>query len=65
MKKTLDPLELVRFFQQYEIENGNYTEECKTKYKDFTVEQIYNEIKIRKKVKIQKINLNSKLQNNN
>ena len=51
LKKVLTPIELVRFFQQYEMGNGNYTEERKEKYKDYTLEQIYSEIKNKKNLK--------------
>ncbi len=51
LKKVLTPIELVRFFQQYEMGNGNYTEERKEKNKDFFIEQIYSEIKNKKNLK--------------
>jgi hypothetical protein len=51
LKKVLEPLELVRFFQQYELGYGNYTEERRVLYKDYTVEKICNEIKFNKKNK--------------
>lgn len=49
LKKALEPLELVRFFQQYELGYGNYTEERKVIYKNYTVEEICNEIRANKK----------------
>ena len=48
LKKALEPLELVRFFQQYDFGHGNYTEERKTKYRNHTLEQIYSEIKVKR-----------------
>ena len=51
LKKVLDPLELVRFFQQYDLGNGNYTEERREKYKNIKAEEIYKSIKSRRKSK--------------
>jgi hypothetical protein len=51
LKKVLTPIELVRFFQQYEIGNGNYTEERKEKYKNLGIDEISSEIKNKKNLK--------------
>ncbi|MCB1178269.1 MAG: hypothetical protein KDK36_11860 [Leptospiraceae bacterium] len=51
LKKALDPLELVRFFQQYDLGHGNYTEEHKVNFKNYTLEQILSEIKLEKSSK--------------
>ena len=48
LKNTLDPLEFVRFLQQYEIGSGNYTIERRNKFKNYTIEQILSEIKTKK-----------------
>ncbi|MEM7184215.1 MAG: hypothetical protein AAF518_25170 [Spirochaetota bacterium] len=48
LKSALDPLELVRFFQQYEHGHGDYTEERKNLFQNDTVEQICLEIEKRK-----------------
>ena len=55
LKKALEPIELVRFFQQYDKGNGNYTEERKNKYKNYTIEQIYSEIKTKRSLKLKTI----------
>jgi hypothetical protein len=49
LKKVLDPLELVRFFQQYEIGSGNYTEERRNTFKHYTIQDISKEIKEKKR----------------
>ncbi|MCB1160086.1 MAG: hypothetical protein H7A25_15645 [Leptospiraceae bacterium] len=48
LKNALDPLELVRFFQQYELGHGNYTEERRSLYQDYTIDKICSEIEQRK-----------------
>lgn len=48
LKQALDPVELVRFFQQYEKGSGNYTKERKKNLQKFTIKQISDEIKVKK-----------------
>jgi hypothetical protein len=48
LKNALDPLELVRFFQQYELGSGNYTVERRNKFENYTIDQISAEIKNKK-----------------
>jgi hypothetical protein len=49
--KSLGPLGMVRFLQQYEIGTGDYTKERELWLKDIDIESIAIELKIRRKKK--------------